>query len=95
MCNPRFMVLDAPSQPQSIDIEKWKQERNDEMGKLPTITMYKEGGKKVNINDTMADEYLEKGWSRTPVVDKPKSVTATSNKPTVSKPTVSKTTTTK
>lgn len=79
MHEPRFIVSDAPAQAQSIDVEEWKEKRNEEMAKaLVIIALYKEGDKHINVNECDADEYLEKGWSRTPVADKPK--------PTVSKP---------
>ena len=74
-----FKVNDAPSQAQSIDIEEWKKERNEEMKALNTVTLYKKGGRSINVNEDDVSEYVDKReWSRTIVVDKPvtKSVVA-------------------
>lgn len=73
MRKPRFMVLDAPSQAQSIDIEKWKKERNEEMKALSTVTLYKKGGRSINVNEGDVKSYveMEDGWSIIPVVEKP------------------------
>ena len=70
------MVLDAPSQAQSIDIEKWKKERNEEMKTVITVTLYKKDGKTINVNEDDVKSYveMEDGWSVTPIVDEPKPV---------------------
>lgn len=61
---PTFVAVNAPSEPQSFDIEEWKKERNKEMKALNTITLYKEGGKTINVNEDCVIEYVdEKGWS--------------------------------
>lgn len=72
MRKPRFMVFDSPSNAQSIDIEKWKKERNEEMKALSIVTLYKKGDKTINVNEDDVSEYVDKkGWSRIPIVDKP------------------------
>ena len=60
------------------------------MKALPVVTLYKKGGRSINVNEDDVSEYVDKKeWSRAPVVDKPvspiaeksKSVVATIPKP--------------
>ena len=83
MRKPRVVVSDAPAQAQSIDVEEWKKERDEEMKALETITLYKEGGKSINVNDCDVDEYFKKGWFCEPVNDKP---SINKPKPAINKP---------
>lgn len=73
----RFQVSDAPSQAQSIDVEEWKEKRNEEMAALETIAIYDTEGRKRQVNAQESDSYLERGWTLEPkpVEDKPKTIT--------------------
>ena len=65
-------VKDAPSEAQSINIEKWKKERNKEMAELQTTYMFDDKGRRRNVSVKDVDSFKEQGWKEIDEVGKAK-----------------------
>ena len=81
-------VYNAPSKAQSIDIKKWKKERNKEMGVLPTTYMFDDKGRKRNVGVKDVESFKKLGWKEIDEVGKAKDV-STETKPAETKPAAS------